>query len=429
VRQLSAFTSWVGAGGRALTSAGNLRPADARELVELLGTGEEDLKVRSSTELPQLNLIFTWAKKAGLVRAGKTRLVQVAGATRLLGDTEVLWQRAFDAFSELRDVVCLPIWGPGDELSMLYEVYAQAVPDVLNTIYSLPHPMPLARLEESVWRTCRQRFAVDAGSFLQQVAARERVGNDLVHVFEVLAALGAAEVTHGLADEMFTADLADDYVMPIPVERPISGATAARLRAELARPGNLVALTALGTRAMRRRLLAEGREAGLVGDLADAEPAELLGVLAEHYTAETSKAEIDGWLAGRGGDIAPLLDAVRACPFRARAAAMLDVLRVAIPGWTELLQRLRDDQVLAPLAVEALVNEGALDEDDLTEREDALLMTEGLLQLLELDGPDAVREHLDEMFDVDLKDLLGEMLSCGHPGTWTLEDFQALVPD
>jgi hypothetical protein len=428
VRQLIAFTGWVGDGGRALTAAGNLKPADAWDLVDLLDTGERGLKIRSSAELPRLNLIFTWARKARLVRVNRTRLVRVAKAKPLLADPLALWERAFEVFFELRDVMCLPLW-VGGGTSILYEVFTEAVPDVLNTVYSLPHPMPVTRIEESVWQSCRQQFAVDGANPLQQDTWRGHVSGDLERVFEVLTELGAVETTHGVADDMFAVDLADDFEMPIPGERPISGETAARLREELARPGQLVALTGLGARAMRRRLLAEGREAGLVGELADAEPGELLGVLAQHYPPEAGKAEITGWLAGHGGDIEPLLDAVRACPFRGRAAAMLRVLEAATPDWTALLRRLRGDPVLAPLALTALVDEGALGPDDLTEREHALVMTEGFLQLLEVGGPDTVSEQLRSMPGMDPRKLLEVMRSSGHPGTPTLREFEELVAE
>ena len=45
-------------------------------------------------------------------------------------------------------------------------------------------------------------------------------------------------------------------------------------------------------------MLAEGREAGLVGELADATPAELLGTVAEHYTRSSASGR-DRHLAGR----------------------------------------------------------------------------------------------------------------------------------
>jgi hypothetical protein len=40
------LAEWLGPEGRALTTAKNIRPADARELVTLLSTGEEGLKFR-----------------------------------------------------------------------------------------------------------------------------------------------------------------------------------------------------------------------------------------------------------------------------------------------------------------------------------------------------------------------------------------------
>jgi hypothetical protein len=429
VRQLIAFTGWVGADDRTLTAAGNLKPADARELVALLDTGEQHLKVRTSTDLPYLNLIFVWAKKARLVRTvNKTRLVQVAKAKPLLRDAEALWQRAFDTFFELRDVVCLPLWAGGGT-SLLYDVFADAIPDVLNTIYSMPHPMPVLRLEESVWMSCRQQYSIDAGTALQQEHWRGHVGVDLARVFDVLAALGAVDKTHGVADEMFSVDLADDFEVPIPAERPISGPAATRLREELAKPGDLVALTALGTRAMRARLLAEGRDAGLVGDLAAAEPAELLGVVSQHYPPETAKEEINGWLAGHGGDIEPLVDAVRASQFRGRAAAMLNALGAAAPDRTAFLQGLRDDPVLAPLAVTALHDDGVLDAGDMTDRERTLVMTEAFLQLYEMGGPDAIREAVSDIPKADRAGLVAVMRGSGHPGTLTLQDFQEAVAD
>jgi hypothetical protein len=429
VARLQAFTEWVGADGRALTSAGNLRLADARELIGLLGTGEEELKARSAADLPQVDLIVAWAKKARLVRVSKTRLLQVAKARPLLSEPEALWQRAFEVFFDLRDAVCRPIWGRGDDTSMLHDLYGEVVPDVLNTIYSLTDPIPVARLRESVWMSCGQRYRVTAGSALQQRGWRGRVDTDLDRVFEALEALGAVEVTYGLADESYAMDLAEDFVTPVGAEGSYAREVAARLRDELAKPGQLVKLTPLGTRAMRARLLAEGREAGLVGELAGAPPAGLLGVVAEHYTAETGTVEIAGWLATHDGDPEPLLEAVRTCPFRGRAAAMLSVLTMALAEGTALLHRLRGDQVLAPLAVTALLDSGELQPDDLTRHEQVLVMTEGLLQLLELGGPDIVREQLAELPRQDQAELLEAVRISGHPAALALEEFQTLVAE
>ena len=111
VGQLGAFAVWLGPRGRALTSAANIRPADARELIALLGTADEGLRFRSAAELPGLDLIVNWAwKKARLVRKQGTRLVPVAKARPMLADAEALWQRAFEAAFDLGDAVRRPIW-------------------------------------------------------------------------------------------------------------------------------------------------------------------------------------------------------------------------------------------------------------------------------------------------------------------------------
>jgi hypothetical protein len=91
--QLRALTQWLSPQGQALTAAKNIRPADARNLVTLLGTGDEGLKFRSAADLPGLNLVVSLALQARIIRRQGTRLVAVAKARPLLADTEALWQR------------------------------------------------------------------------------------------------------------------------------------------------------------------------------------------------------------------------------------------------------------------------------------------------------------------------------------------------
>ena len=82
--QISAFLAWAGP-GRKLTATGRIGLADARHLVELLGTddtidpdiGGRVFKTRSSEDLPHLNRIVEWAKAARLVRASGTKLMPV----------------------------------------------------------------------------------------------------------------------------------------------------------------------------------------------------------------------------------------------------------------------------------------------------------------------------------------------------------------
>ena len=424
--QLRAFADWLGPKGRTLTAAGNIRPADARELISLLGTGDEGLAFRSAPDLPGLDLIVNWAKKARLVRRQGPRLVPVAKARPVLADADALWQRAFEAAFDLGDAVCRPLWTdePPSPLRLLYEVIA---PDVLATIYSMEEPVPVARLAESVWDSVRAHFEVDSLSPIAQIGLRGRVDNDLEYIFDAFEALGAVASVHDLASGVFSEDLDEGVTMPPGAVVPFTGERAAALREQLAAPGRLVSLTPLGARAMRQRMLAEGREAGLVGELASASPAELLGTVAEHYTPATAAEEISIWRAARGSSLDLLVRAIRDCPFLCRKAAMLNVLAGGIPEGDELLVSLLRDPELGPVAL--LVQKRDRDPDEVSAEEAAWLMAGSILELLEIGGPDAVRAQLEELPRPQRVDVVRAVCDSGYPARGTLEDFRVLVAE
>ena len=423
VAQLRGLAEWLGRNGRALTPAGNIRPADARELIALLGTGDEGLRFRSAAELPGLDLIMNWAKKARLVRRQGTRLVPVAKARPLLADAEALWQRAFEAAFDLGDAVCRPLWAdePPSPVRLLYDVI---VPDVLAAIYSMDEPVPVARLAESVWETVRAHFDVDSLSPLSQTGLHGRVDNDVEHIFDAFEALGAVTSTHGVASAVFAEDLDEGADT---ADQPFSGERAAALRERLAEPGRMVSLTPLGTRAMRQRMLAEGREAGLVGELAGASPAEVLGTVAEHYTPETTAEEIGIWRAAHGGSLDPLVRAIRDCSFLSRRVALLKTLVNAVPEGDELVASLLRDPELGPVAL--LAEKQDRRPDEVSPAEAAWLMAGSILELLEIAGPDAVREQLEELPRSQREDVVRAVRDSGYPARETVEDFRALVAE
>ncbi|HUK68598.1 MAG TPA: hypothetical protein VLW50_07585 [Streptosporangiaceae bacterium] len=423
--QLRALADWLGPKGRMLTAAGNVRPADARELISLLGTGDKGLAFRSAPDLPGLDLIVNWAKKARLVRRQGPRLVPVAKARPVLADADALWQRAFEAAFDLGDAACRPLWAdePPSPLRLLYDVI---VPDVMATIYSMEEPVPVARLAESVWDSVRAHFEVDSLSPVTQIGQRVRVDNDLEHIFDVFEALGAVASVHDLASGVFSEDLDEAVTMPSGTV-PFTGERAAALRERLAAPGRLVSLAPLGTRAMRQRMLAEGREAGLVGELANASPAELLGTVAQHYTPATAAEEIAIWRATRGRSLDPLIRAIRDCPFLCRKAAMLNVLASGIPEGDELLASLLRDPELGPVAL--LVQKRDRDPDEASPEEAAWLMAGSILELLEIGGPDAVRAQLEELPRRQRVDVVRAVCDSGYPARGTLEDFRVLVAE
>ncbi|PVZ03945.1 hypothetical protein C8D89_11954 [Actinomycetospora cinnamomea] len=86
--QLRSLHGYCAAPGRTLTQKGNLRVADARELVGLLETGDlanspPERSVRSAEDLPVLSWLVEVALKARVVRRNKGRLVAVAAWERL----------------------------------------------------------------------------------------------------------------------------------------------------------------------------------------------------------------------------------------------------------------------------------------------------------------------------------------------------------
>ncbi|WP_435110348.1 hypothetical protein [Nocardiopsis synnemataformans] len=439
---LRGLTAWAGREGRVLTSTGRLRMADARTLVEELGTGDVTASVRSSADLPRLNLVLEWAKTARLVRVVKGRLYAVARAEPLMRDPLALWRRAFEAFFKLRG----PLLGASGwhVESMLFAVYEDVLSDVLATLYSLPYPMPWPRLRDSVHLAYRARFELDAPGG-HRMMWLEHADRDLRDVLAALEDLGAVECHQGMADPVFL-DLPMDEALPQPpagmppeltqllgaptAPDPEAVERARERREELTKgPVTLIRLTELGTQSVRRRLLAEGRDAPLIGELAQAPAVGALGVLSDHYDPDSARAEISGWIAARDDTrtaVEELTDAVRATPFHTRADAMLNVLAEALDDGEALVRDLRTDAALAPTALSVLVRRGLLNPDDLTEAESLLMVTESLLQLLETAGPEGMSEVLRDQ-GLQAEEALSAALASDHPDRTGIAELQAIA--
>ena len=448
VAQLRGLAEWAGQGGRPVTATGRLRMAEARELVDVLGTGDRIEGVRSSADLPRLGLLMEWAKKARLVRVAKGRLYAVAKARPVLADPLRLWLRAFDACFELRQALIGARSGRHVE-SMLFDVYEHILDDVLNTLYSLPYPMPWPRLRDTVYLAYRTSFQLDGGSDLQHRMWFEHADRDLRTVLDLLDDLGAIERDRGMADPVFLdVDLSDggpELLADLPPEVAellgVAGAApdpAARERADARReeltagPVELKPLHELGTRAVRQRLLAVGRDAPLIGELAQAPAAGLLGVLAEDYAPESAQTELAGWIEERGereAALQQLTDAVRAMAFRTRAQAMLGVLLTALPDGEgeRLLRTLRHDTQLAPLALNALAQRELLSPEDMTDAEHLLVLAENLLQLVELAGGSGSAEEALRAQGPQARDAIAAALDSTHPDQAGLEELRQLA--
>jgi hypothetical protein len=444
LRWLRGIADWAGPEGRVLTATGHLRMADARALVAELGTGDAVDSVRSSTQLPRLGLAVEWAKKARLVRVVKGRLYAVAKAQPLLKDPLALWRRAFETFSELRGPLLGARSGRHGE-SMLFDSFQDIVPDVLNTLYSLPHAMPWPRLRDSLHLAYRAEYEL-SGHYAWQMELGH-ADRDLRTALDVLEDLGAIKRHEGMADPVFLDLPLEESLLP-PAGMPpelaeLFGVVAGgqgesedaeerskEQRSELTGgPVELIRLTALGHDSVRRRLLAEGRDAPLVGELAQAPAAGLLGVIAEHYDPDAARTELAAWVAARESPaeaLEKLTDAVRAAPFRTRAEAMLDALVDAYPDGEAVLRGLRGDSLLAPTALSVLVRREVLDAEDLTEAESLLMVAESLLQLLETVGPEGFLEVLGGQ-ELSAREALEAALVSGHPDRSGLADLKAVA--
>ncbi|GAB2956359.1 hypothetical protein GCM10023080_014460 [Streptomyces pseudoechinosporeus] len=448
VAQLRGLAEWAGREGRAVTAAGRLRMADARELVDMLGTGDKVEGVRSSADLPRLGLLVEWAKKARLVRVAKGRLYAVAKARPVLADPLQLWLRAFDACFELRQALIGARSGWHVE-SMLFDVYEDMLEDVLNTLYSLPYPMPWPRLRDSVHLGYRAGFQLDGGSDFQHRMWFEHADRDLRTVLDALGDLGAIERDRGMADPVFLEVDLSDSGPELPADMPpelaellgVAGTAtdpAAQERARAQReeltagPVELLRLTELGTRAVRQRLLAVGRDAPLIGELAQAPAAGLLGVLADDYDPDAARTELAGWLAAHGerdAALRQLVEAVRSMPFRVRAQAMLAVLLTALPDGEgeRLLRGLRGDAQLAPLVLSALAHHELLSPEDMTDAEHLLVLAESLLQLVELAGGRDGAEEALRAQGFEARDAIAAALDSAHPDRAGLEELRRLA--
>ncbi|MEV4144616.1 hypothetical protein AB0J40_13170 [Amycolatopsis sp. NPDC049691] len=431
VVKLRKFVEWVG-DGRTLTGTGTLKLADARELVSLLDTGDRlewDLagavqRVRSSADLPNLGILFEIAKRARVVRVVKGKLVRVAKAAPLVKNALALWAAAFDTLSERGLLVKGSGWGPGYAV-LLGDCLDLVLPDVLNTVYGMPEPVPVVRLAETAWLGCLESAYPELDPPTESMW-RDGFAGEFRRLLAKLAEFGAVELTTGPADPMYTMDL-------VPENPELPPDVQDRLRDALDAPSlDLVALTPLATWAVRERLLREGRFAPVVGELAAAAPAAMLGVVTEHFSEEAAAAEIGGWLAAHGGreaGLPVLLDAVRRCPFRARASVLLGILVDSLPGGGAVLDGLRADPGLGPIATQLLVERGELALEDLDERESLLGITEQFLVLLETAGPEATAATLAEIPADERVHLADAISASGHPDRVGLAELAEVFED
>src|SRR5581483_10314673 len=233
--------------GRKLTQRGNLTLADAKALVDLLGTGDHidgrigdrTFRTRSSAELPRLRHLFVWAKKAGVLRVVHGKVVATKASARIDTDPRAWFEKsvrallATGALSSQRDP---DAWLKWPEVDALLD---GLVLPMLITAYATRCPVPLDDIAEVVTTTVLEAFEFPR-------LTDEQVGRSVsVDVTSIMDALELAGV-------LVRAD----------VEEPDDVWT--RLRT-----GGTVQLTDAGLVLVRDLLIETGHDAPTAGTFAD----------------------------------------------------------------------------------------------------------------------------------------------------------------
>jgi hypothetical protein len=196
--QIRSFTAWVGT-GRKLTQTGRIGLADARHLVELLGTGDRIdpkigdrvFKTKSSEELGYLTRIVEWAKAARLVRVSGTRLVLVKKNASLLDRPLDLVMAMLEAYPKLGK--SLFPRGPYRQ-SLVGDQFSDVSEALVTTMFAHAGPCPLSLLRAVASDMIAERYVLSGLTEPQLDFLRRTIETDISIAVAALAALGVATV-------------------------------------------------------------------------------------------------------------------------------------------------------------------------------------------------------------------------------------------
>ena len=196
--QIRLFIAWVGS-GRKLTQTGRIGLADARRLVELLGTGDTiDPKIgdrvfntRSSEELGHLTRIVEWAKAARLVRTTGSRLVPVKKNATLLDRPLDLVVAMLKAYPRLGK----SLFPRGTyRQSLVGDEFGDVSEALLNTMFAHAGPCPLSLLRTQASDMIAERYVLGGLTETQLDFLRSTIKTDISIAVAALEALGVATV-------------------------------------------------------------------------------------------------------------------------------------------------------------------------------------------------------------------------------------------
>lgn len=276
------LAGYVGS-GRKLTQKGNLALADAKALVDLLGTGDpydeqigdRTFRTRSSADLPRLRHLFVWAKKAGVLRVVHGKIVATKASARIEADPVAWFDKSVRALfsagplSSQRDP---DAWLKWPEIDALLD---GLVLPMLTGPYVMQQPVPLDDIAEVATDTVLQAF--EFPRLTDEQVARS-ISVDVTDMFDALELAGV--VVRAGAEE------SDDMW--------------ARRRT-----GGTVELTDAGLAVVHRLFVEAGHDAPTAGRFAGGPAVELLHAAAE-LDPPTLAAELEAWRRRRTPEEAAL---------------------------------------------------------------------------------------------------------------------------
>jgi hypothetical protein len=207
--QVRSFLAWIG-DGRKLTQTGRIGLADARHLVESLGTGDtfdpkigdRVFKTKSSEELAHLNRIVEWAKAARLVRVTGTRLVPVKKNAALAEKPLDLVLALLTAYPRLgKAIFPRNTW----RQSIVGDDFTDISQALLTVLLRHPGACPLAELSGTAHDMIAARYQlarltdVQSNSLRRTITVDTRIAMAALHVLGVVV-LDLNQETAALTD-------------------------------------------------------------------------------------------------------------------------------------------------------------------------------------------------------------------------------------
>lgn len=192
--QIRSLLAWVGP-GRKLTATGRIGLADARHLVELLGTGDRIdpeiggrvFKTKSSEDLAHLNRIVEWAKAARLVRVTGTKLMAVKKNAALAQKPLDLVLALLQAYPRLgKPLFPRNTW----RQSLVGDEFTDISQEMVTRLLRSAGPCPLDELGDIAYNVIEARYMLTGLTALQHDSLRRIIAVDVTIAMAALHVLG-----------------------------------------------------------------------------------------------------------------------------------------------------------------------------------------------------------------------------------------------